>query len=431
MIFLPCAAALLLMTTRMEKNARRAAPSVVKIEKKKEGYTLLRNGSPYFVKGGGGSEHLDLLKRYGGNSVRTWGGEHQEKLLDKAESLGMTVTLGVWLGHERHGFRYNDPKQAEAQKEAVRKAVLQYRNHPALLMWALGNEMEGDGSNPLIWKAINDLAEMVHQLDPNHPTMTVIAEIGGDKAKKIAQFCPALDLVGINSYGGLGSLADRLREQGWTKPYVVTEFGPLGSWEGGYSPWKAPLEQTSHEKAQRYLTNYLLSIGGQPGWCLGSYAFLWGAKQEATHTWFNLLLPAGEGSPGSVETTEAVDALSFAWTGTFPKNRAPELLALKTEAENRELPGGKEVAAQVAGIDPDGDPLTAFWEIRAESTDRKSGGDAEAAPPSLPQYVPQKEGMKIRFLVPREKGEYRLFVFLRDGKGHAGTANVPFRSLGR
>jgi hypothetical protein len=28
---------------------------------------------------------------------------------------------------------------------------------------------------------------------------------------------------------------------------------------------------------------------------------------------------------------------------------------------------------------------------------------------------------------PATAGEYRLFVYVLDGKGHAGTANLPFR----
>jgi len=28
---------------------------------------------------------------------------------------------------------------------------------------------------------------------------------------------------------------------------------------------------------------------------------------------------------------------------------------------------------------------------------------------------------------PSETGEYRLFVYVIDGNGHAGTANIPFR----
>ena len=80
---------------------------------------------------------------------------------------------------------------------------------------------------------------MVHEIDPNHPTMTVIAEIGGDKVPKIQQYCPDIDVIGINSYGGGPSLAASYRAAGGKKPYVITEFGPPGTWEIGRTAFGA------------------------------------------------------------------------------------------------------------------------------------------------------------------------------------------------
>ena len=138
--------------------------------------------------------------------------------------------MGIWLGHERHGFRYNDADQVARQYEQAMATILRFRDHPALLMWGIGNEMEGyeKGDNAAIWSAINNIASMVKKLDPNHPTMTVIAEIGGDKVKNVHRLCPDIDVVGINSYGGAATIPQRYRKAGGVKPYVLTEFGPPG-----------------------------------------------------------------------------------------------------------------------------------------------------------------------------------------------------------
>ncbi len=153
--------------------------------------------------------------------------------LDEAHALGLSVTVGIWLGHERHGFDYADKAQVKKQLEYARQIVLKYKDHPAVLLWGIGNEMEGfeSGDNPAIWKAVNEIAAMVKKIDPLHPTMTVTAEIGGERIKYIHQRCPAIDIHGINSYGGAQSLAKRYRDGGATKPYILTEFGPAGSWE--------------------------------------------------------------------------------------------------------------------------------------------------------------------------------------------------------
>ena len=75
---------------------------------------------------------------------------------DKFAPLGLTVTVGIWLGHEEHKFNYNDPKMVREQFEKAKEAVQKYKDNPAVLMWAVGNEMEGykDGDNPAIWGAV-------------------------------------------------------------------------------------------------------------------------------------------------------------------------------------------------------------------------------------------------------------------------------------
>ena len=197
-----------------------------------QGWQLLRDGKPYFVKGGGGSTRLESIAQAGGNSVRLWGDDNLGETLDAAQKLGLTVTAGIWLGQVRQGFDWSDADSLAKQREHVRTVVEKYRSHPALLCWALGNEMEdAQGKNGAVWTAINSLAVMVKQLDPHHPTMTVIAEIGGDKVKNIHRLCPEIDLIGINSYAGSVSLPERYRKAGGTKPYLLTEYGPAGIWE--------------------------------------------------------------------------------------------------------------------------------------------------------------------------------------------------------
>src|SRR5258708_5722394 len=68
-------------------------PTVVKVQKDETGYHLLRDGRPYVIKGGGGRVYLEMLKEAGGNSLRTWGEDDLEPLLDRAQELGLTVTV--------------------------------------------------------------------------------------------------------------------------------------------------------------------------------------------------------------------------------------------------------------------------------------------------------------------------------------------------
>ncbi len=389
------------------------------------GYTLMRGGEPYFVKGAGGSADKAALVAAGGNSFRTWGvGDKTMAQLDEAHALGLTVSLGIWLGHPRHGFDYDDQASVAKQVEKVRAAVLNYKDHPAVLVWGLGNELElgGGTDNMAIWSHIETVAALCKELDPNHPTMTVVAEVGGEKVGHINRVCPSIDIVGINSYGGVGSIPERYRKAGGTKPYIVTEFGPPGVWESGKNTWGSPAEWPSTEKGKFYRQAWEKAIGGEKGGlALGGYAFTWGFKQEATATWFGMFLPGGY-------KLEAVDVMQEIWTGKLPSNRVPQVgtivLVGKDGGEGIYKPG-EAFEATVEVEDFEGDALRVEWKLVAESKRFRTGGDSEDALPEFPEAILKSEGGKVRVKMPAEMGKYRLFVYVYDDENTgAAIANV-------
>lgn len=402
-----------------------ARPMKVELEQTPEGWRLLRGDEPFDIKGVGGDGDKQLLADVGGNSFRTWGvGDDTQAQLDEAHRLGLAVTLGIWLGHERHGFDYEDPAQVAAQFDKAREAVLKYKDHPALLMWGVGNEMEGyeSGDDPAIWKAVNDIAAMIHELDPNHPTMTVVAEIGGQRVQSIHRLAPEIDVVGINSYAGAASIPQRYRAAGGTRPYVVTEYGPPGTWEVGRNDWGVVNEPTSTAKAESYLKTYH-ALAADEALCLGSYAFTWGAKQETTATWFGMLLPDGS-------RLAAVDALGEAWTGRPPANRVPRVEPLEVVTGDRVLPGAA-VRVNLSASDPEGDPMETTWVLSAEPTEYSVGGDRAPSPPTFPGAIVTADAQGAELRMPDQPGKYRLFVFVRDDHGGAAVANVPLLVEGR
>ena len=401
-----------------------AGPSVVTIEHTADGWQLLRNGEPYFIKGAGGNESLDKLVAAGGNSIRTWDAENIGWLLDEAQKQGLSVAVGIWLEHERHGMNYDDPAQRKAQLDRVRTLVNQWKDHPAVLLWGVGNEVENDGDMGKALRAIEDAAALIKQLDPNHPTMSVTAEIGADKAKRVVESCPSIDILGINSYAGIASLPQRLNAQGVTdKPYIVTEFGPRGHWESPHAQWGAPIEPSSSEKFDMYRKNYAEGIAAPKGRCLGSYVFLWGHKQEVTYSWYGMFLPSGE-------TTPTIDAMIYSWTGKLPEQRAPLVDPIRFSAGNQpKVKPGQTLSAFPKAEDPNGDELRYEWEVISESRDRRTGGDREAAPPAYEtdfEVSTKPNGQRVSFKAPTEPGPYRLFLVVHDGTGRAGTANMPF-----
>ncbi|MFT6868137.1 MAG: hypothetical protein ACJA08_002987, partial [Cyclobacteriaceae bacterium] len=106
----------------------------VEIRKGDVGFSLFRGGKPYVIKGAGlefGS--MDTLVSHGGNSIRNWRTENASEKLDEAQSLGITISLCLELGSERHGFDYNDKQAVQDQFEKLREEVIKFKDHPALL----------------------------------------------------------------------------------------------------------------------------------------------------------------------------------------------------------------------------------------------------------------------------------------------------------
>ncbi len=393
-----------------------------KIVAKDDGFIIERAGKPYFIKGAGGTSYTDRLAKYGGNSIRTWDTRNGEEILSKAKSLGLTVTMGLNVARERHGFNYDDTTLVKKQLEKLRQEVRKYKSYPALLIWGIGNELNLEYKNPNVWDAVNDIAKMIHEEDPAHPVTTMLAGVNKKEIDYIKARCPDLDLLSVQVYGGLASVPQQLRAAGWEGPYMVTEWGPTGHWESKQTPWKASIEETSSQKAAVYKSRYEASIK-QDKHCVGSYVFLWGQKQERTPTWYGLFTEAGEES-------EVVDVMQYLWSGSWPKNLAPHIDSIlinnKKASDIIYLQPGKEYPVTVAAFDSNKDKILMRWELLPESTDLKNGGDRESRPEAIGESVTQKDLENAVLKTPGKEGAYRLFLYISDGNNKVATANVPF-----
>ncbi len=411
------------------------APAKVAIVEEDGAYGLTVNGTPYYIHGAGLEfGDIEQLAAAGANSFRTWrtdnGRSTGMEVLDKAQENGLMVTMGIEIAREREGtgvgyfgFDYDDEAAIAEQVERVREEVMLYKDHPALLIWSIGNELNLGATNPKVWNAVNEISEMIHEIDPNHLTTTTLAGINKELADDIKERAPDLDLLSIQMYADIVNLPKYMDEIGWTGPYMITEWGATGHWEVGTTSWDAPIENHSSEKADLYQQRYEIAVAGEVGHCVGSYVFLWGQKQERTPTWYGMFAPTGE-------STEAVDVMHHIWTGTWPDNRTPRLESFQLDGKNKEdgvkLQPGQTYEAIVSSTDPDGDYLRYQWEIRYESEAVSEGGDEEEVPELLEELIAPSDGAEATVTAPSQSGAYRLFVYVYDGQGHAAHANIPF-----
>jgi hypothetical protein len=360
---------------------------------------------------------LEKLAAAGAKTVRVYG-DKDAWVLDEAARLGLGVILGLEVGLPRHGFRLDDSEALARQEETIRARVMQYRDHPALLAWGLGNEVDMEMDDPLpIWREVDRLASVVKTLDPAHPIVMSVADGEPERLRQLGACCEHIDLIGLNLYGGAAfNLARRLQDARLTRPLLITELGPLGQWQAGKKPWGAPVEPSSREKAD-FFRRAIADLEKKPQ-IKGVFPFLWGAKQEQTATWHGLLLADGS-------LTEMTDALATVW-GHPPRIPAPTILGIGISAD--EFAPGEIVSA---GVDirhaPESGVRSTGWLVRAEAVELAHGGDAEPLPPAVGVEILTADAASVRFRAPETPGAYRLFITVRDSHGKAATANLPFR----
>lgn len=399
----------------------------VYIQKNDNGYRLIRNGEPYFIKGAAAHpDFLEELKEAGANTARIYDTVNLKATLDKAQELGLAVAVDIPLPkfHKDPEF-WEDQELFDSVKYRVRRAVQLNKDHPALLYWNLGNELY----YPYLYKSsdfhahFNELVDLLHKYDPNHPVSTTTIGANKKRVISIERKTPQLDFISFNAFGKLTVFKEKLRPISllWDGPVVLSEWGINGPWEAELTAWRAPIEPTSTKKAEqikeRYY-NYLEPLSKNKA--IGSFIFYWGKKDESTPTWFSLF---GEDH----QKTQAVFELENIWKEKEVVYKGPKLdyilLNEKGALENIVLSPGFPSEAEIILPKNYAQDLKYTWEIRPESwyfrfkSTVVEGIDFEI------------KNEKVKFKAPEKGGPYRLFVYLTNDSDYFATANIPFYVL--
>ena len=140
------------------------------------------------------TEDLALMKEAGINTIRVYSAIDNKAVLDEIHAADIKVIMGIV---------YNQNDTCDIVSGSYVDYVNKYKDHPAILMWELGNEYNYhpewfEGSDITIWyKALNDAAAIIHQNDTSHPVATAHGELPDDLA---LSSCPNVDVWGLNVY---------------------------------------------------------------------------------------------------------------------------------------------------------------------------------------------------------------------------------------
>ena len=426
----------------LETDSNTSCGSSVEILRSGNDWSLQVNGQPFTVLGAGmgytDAAGVRSLADAGGNAFRTWGTQALDVQLAAAMRFGLKVLVGLDMSKELQGFDYNDNNAVAQQQIKIERIIEKYKCHPSVLGWIIANEpnlmIGADDAvvqpNPKVYEAINNVLEYIHLHDPKHPATVALAFTPtlSDDVKLLLDAMPSIDFLSFQAYGALPIISTFVSEQNIELPYMVTEFGPLGHWEMPKTQWDREIEEPSGHKAAGMVNRMQQAGLDKPrGQLLGSFAFLWGHKQERTPTWYGLLTEDGS-------RTAAVDELTKIWTGKYPTTRAPAawsiLLNGKDATANILLAPNELAKVQLHADDPNNDSLTLKWQIMTEVGVGSHGGEYEAPPNKIDvSFLKQQtvgDQHSVEFKAPKRPDHYRLYVWAYNGSGGVATANIPF-----
>lgn len=191
-------------TTHSDETSAVNESTLVSVSERK----ILLNNQPYVIKGvcyhpvPKGSDKrsfstltqdLAMMVEAGINTIRLYSPIDDKGILDEINAAGIKVIVGI--GYNQEGY-------FDILTGSFLDYIHTYKNHPAILLWELGNEynyhpewFEGDVKNWYI--ALNNAADLIHQADKNHPVATAHGELPDSLALSLSQH---IDVWGINIY---------------------------------------------------------------------------------------------------------------------------------------------------------------------------------------------------------------------------------------
>jgi hypothetical protein len=396
------------------------------------------------IKGFCGTARFDLATAYGANTVRTYT-PPSRKQLDEYRSMGLKVIVGIWMPHQGENlgkdgkWNYDYHVRGDEQVNSFAETVDRIGDHPAVLLWCLGNEVHLD--LPYL-ETVNRMSVVLHKKHPKQLSSISIVNAPKEKLALIKQHAPDLDVIGYNSYGhGALAGASQSLEKEWGRAYYVSEFGPQGPWWGRKTAWGEVYEQSYDAKLED-LRKSFETINSAPR-CLGSTMFLWGCWTQQKPTYFSAFLsPEGDHKPANEQAlyiTPMAEEFCRYWSGSYPAARAPILTKVSVSGHEN-LPdavvrAGELFKVTATATDPDTPTLQLcyrWWILNQNgqavvgpiNTDQPS---VELKAPNLPgtnysvmAYVLTRDQRASGFTVP---------IRVKDGQSTAANQNKNKREI--
>jgi hypothetical protein len=378
---------------------------------------LIVDGKPFVIHGvtyPKKPDEADFKKMtdLGVNAIRTWGtGEHTAALLDMAQRYHIKVMLGIWMRHGRPGAEGDDSfdwvsNEAGKQKQmdSALAAIAQFKDHPAVLCWGIGNEVTlniaTEPEKIAYAKYLEKICAAAKKLDPKHSIASVSAWT--TDVPYWRDYVPSLDIYGVNVYGySVYAIPGELAKLKAQKPFLLGEFGVSGEWEAKPDANGVKPEPDDQQKYDIYAKGWADVAAKSGPQFLGGFLFNFGNELSFAGIWLDFF--SGDAYRPSYWGARK------AFTGKEPINHPPAIDTFLLRDANDPHAPGSWVDAKLQVTDAEKDPFKVSFYYNQRVGDR---ANRDAVRP-LKSEPGAKPGF-YRVQLPDLTGGVKIYAFVED-----------------
>ncbi len=417
----------------------------------------------------------DHLKVHGFNAVRSYAisdmaadeGGATARGIARINSLaekGIYTSFGIDFPKVKN-TDYSARMQEECKKQlnSIKAYLPVYmKGTENVMIWNLGNETEhqmNQSGHKQRWidflKTVNEMSVWIKENDPyRRPTSITLAGYSPFITNLVLEHAPDLDIICFNAYEGqVETVYSALQlNQKWLeagKPYMITEYGPLGTWEATVPQtangqhlksltenllpeqqikYVGLIEESSGEKSNDYRKIYADHIKAHKDeGCIGSFVFLLGYQTHGdVPTWYAMI---DEFEKYMISTIDGLcEAMGKGFT-PGPHVAASSDLTINGQAAQKgqdiTLAPGEDFTVALKATSPTGNALTYDYYIIEDKYN--SGGMVGMLEDSRRSGKLNDAGASAMMKAPAAVGNYRLNAYARDDSSRkAGFASIPF-----
>ncbi len=146
------------------------------------------------------TRRVSLMKENGYNAIRCSHNPPSQAFLDACDRLGMLVideTFDVWQKNKRpNDYHRFYPQWWRRDTEAM---LLRDRNHPCVVMWSIGNEIE-DRLYDSGYQVAREAIAFVQAIDPSRPVTMAVCDTWDNREKTWDDLHPIMNLFDVCGY---------------------------------------------------------------------------------------------------------------------------------------------------------------------------------------------------------------------------------------